>query len=212
MMPQNRARPLSERRERRLSAEARVLLSPAATFRELIEDERGGSWVFVRRPLLLALALGCTVSMLTSSRLSARFIVDGAISFAFVPIFEVMALAIVYRLAPRRIPFSRAVDLLCAANGPWLLWLIALGAVCCLQSPRDAAIWTPRELGVALALSIPVIAWSAYLDLNFFREILPRRAGAARDAVLLRAIFWPCALVYFLGYAIWPEIVGRIAG
>jgi hypothetical protein len=53
--------------------------------------------VALRRPLLLAFTLGCAVSLLASGRLSARLIVDGAVSFAFVPVFEVLAFAALYR-------------------------------------------------------------------------------------------------------------------
>jgi hypothetical protein len=30
--------------------------------------------------------------------------------------------------------------------------------------------------------------------------------------ILQRAIGWSCAIVYFFGFALWPEIVGRIGG
>jgi hypothetical protein len=39
-----------------------------------------------RRPLLLAFLLGCSVSMLASGRFTLRLIVDGTLSFAFVPL------------------------------------------------------------------------------------------------------------------------------
>ena len=194
-----------------LSAEARVLLSPAAAFRELAEERDGGAWVLLRRPLLLALAMGCTVSFQASGRLSVRLIADGAVSFAFVPVFELMALAWVYRLGPRRIPFARAADLFFAANAPWLVWLMAFTILRCLETPVQATappmwlLWTLEGSLLATA------AWSASIDLHFFREVLPRPAGkAARDLMLQRAIGWTCTIVYFLGLAIWPEIAGRI--
>ena len=62
----------------------------------------------LRRPLLLLLVLGCGVSMEVSGRFSLRLIVDGMVSFAFVPIAEVGSLALVWRLNGRLLPFARA--------------------------------------------------------------------------------------------------------
>jgi hypothetical protein len=195
----------------RWSAEARVLLSPAAAFRELAQEQRSGAWVLVRRPLLLAFVCGCTVSLQASGRLGARLIVDGAVSFAFVPLFEMAALAIVYRRGPRRMPFARAVDLFFTANAPWLLWMIAFDALRCVQTPTHATAPPVPLLWILEASLVPIAAWSAYIDVQFFREVLPRPAGSpVRDVILQRAIGWSSTIVYFLGYAIWPHIVGRI--
>ena len=194
------------------SAEGRVLLGPAAAFRELAQEQRSGAWVLVRRPLLLAFVCGCTVSLLASGRLGARLIVDGAVSFAFVPLFEMAALAIVYRLGPRRIPFARAVDLFFVANAPWLLWMIAFGVLRCVQTPMQATSPPAALMWILEASLVPIAAWSAYIDVQFFREVLPRPAGSpVRDVFLQRAVGWPSTIVYFLGYAIWPEVVARIA-
>ena len=51
-----------------------------------------------RRPVLLAFVLGCGVSLLASGRFTLRLVVDGTLSFAFVPLCELVAFAIVYRL------------------------------------------------------------------------------------------------------------------
>jgi hypothetical protein len=162
----------------------------------------------VRRPLLLAFVLGWSVSLQASGRLSARLIGDGAVSFAFVPLFEMAALGAVYRLGPRRISFARAVDLFFAANAPWLLWMIAFAVLRCLQTPMQATA-PPRSLLSMLEVSlVPIAAWSAWIDLQFFREVLPRPAASpGRDLILQRAIGWTCALGYFAGYAIWPYVV-----
>ena len=196
-----------------MSAEARVLLDPAATFGELAADRRRGAWTLVRRPLLMLFLFGCTLSFQVSGRLSVRLIVDGAVSFAFVPTFELLSLAIVYRRGPRPLPFARAADLFFAANAPWLLWLVAFSALRCLQTPRQAtapALWLLWTLELSLLM---VTAWSARIDVHFFRHVLPRRAASpVRDLILQRTIGWTCTLLYFLGLAAWPEIVGGIGG
>jgi hypothetical protein len=190
--------------------EFRVLLDPAATFRELAKEPIGGLWVLLRRPLRLLFVCGCVVSLWASGRLSARLIADGAISFAFLPVFSLAALAAVYRRSPRRISFARAADLFIVANAPWLLWLVAFAALRAVESPMQAAA-PPIALWPALELSlVAVAAWSAYVDRHFFREVLPNPAGSARDLLLQRAIGWSCSVAYFFGIAIWPEIAGRI--
>src|SRR2546428_5768776 len=98
-------------------------------------------WLLVRRSLLLVFFLGCGVSLIASGRLSPRLIIDGAISFAFVPVLEAASFALVYRLGPRRLPFARAMDLFFATNGPWLLMLVALAALTVFQPQRQVATW-----------------------------------------------------------------------
>jgi hypothetical protein len=190
--------------------EFKVLFHPAATFRELTREQTGGLWVLVRRPLRLLFVCGCVVSLWTSGHLSVRLIADGAVSFAFLPVFSLAALAAVYRRSPRRVSFAQAADLFFVANAPWLLWLIVFAALRALESPVQAAA-PPLALSWAIELSLVVVAvWSAYVDRHFFREVLPRPAGGASDLILQRAIGWSCSVAYFLGIAIWPEIAGRI--
>ena len=59
-------------------------------------DVRGGYAILARRPLFLAFVLGCGVSMLGSGRLTLRLIADGALSFAFVPLAELLGFVIAY--------------------------------------------------------------------------------------------------------------------
>jgi hypothetical protein len=191
-------------------AEFKVLFDPAATFRELTKAQTAGLWVLCRRPLRLLFVCGCVVSLWASGRLSARLIADGVVSFAFLPVFSLAALAVVYRRSPRRVSFAQAADLFLVANAPWLLWLVAYAALRALESPMHAAA-PPLALSWMIELSLIVAAaWSAYVDLHFFREVLPHPAGSARALILQRAIGWSCSVVYFFGIAIWPEIVGRI--
>ena len=57
-----------------------------------------GVIILGRRPLLLAFRLGCGVSIVASGRFTLRLIVDGTVSFAFVPLCELIAFVIVHRL------------------------------------------------------------------------------------------------------------------
>src|SRR5689334_11456839 len=107
-----------------MSPELRVLRDPVVTFHQLAAEPDRGGWTLVRRPLLILFAMGLLLSLGSSPRVSPRVVVDGMISFAFVPIFEVLALGVVYLRSDRRIPFTRAADLFLLSNSPWLLWIL----------------------------------------------------------------------------------------
>src|SRR5262245_50321610 len=77
----------------------------------------------LRRALLLAFMLGCGVSLLASGRFTLRLIVDGTLSFAFVPLCELAAYAVVFRVQRGARPFARAADRYFAGNAAWLWWL-----------------------------------------------------------------------------------------
>jgi hypothetical protein len=179
------------------SAEARVLLWPRATYRELAthDDERGGS--VLRKPAIVAFALGCVVSALAAGRFHVWLIVDGALSFAFVPVIELIAFAVVSRVgARRRMPFARAVDLYFVGFAPWLVWFVVLAAVGGVVSPREVGPWFMPSV---FACVFPLM-WAARLDFLFFREVMQRSgADAVRDLVLHRAISWTGCVGYFFG-------------
>ena len=167
------------------------------------------TWLLVRRPLLLALFLSSGVSLMSSGRLTQRLVVDGAVSFAFVPLVELAAFALVYRRRSGRLPSAHEVDRFFTTNTPWMLCVVALAALVSLQTPRDVGLWTfPPGVFAPLSVIVLAIAWSAYRDVEYFRQSMRQAtAAAARDAVLLRAIAWPAGAIYFVGIAMWPYIV-----
>jgi len=138
-------------------------------------------------------------------------IADGMVSFAFIPVFQLAAFAVMYRRTPRPLPFARAADRFFAGNLPWLAWLVAFAALRCLLTPIQAGA-PPQVLWWAVQASVVgAILWSAYVDYGFFREVLSPPGEGAWDLILQRAIGWTLAVVYFFGIAIWPIVVGRIA-
>ena len=161
-------------------------------------SERSGWFVVLRRPLLIAFMLGCGVSLLASGRLTARLIVDGALSFAFVPLCQLVAYAVVYRLQPSRLPFSHAVDRYFAGNTPWLWWIVGALVVSAMLPAVRAGSMLPLIL---ITAPLP-IALSVRADWRLFRADGRTRGQAARDIALERAIAWILATAYFLGLAI----------
>ena len=148
--------------------------------------------------------------MWTSGRLSVRLIADGMVSFAFLPAFQLLAFAVVYRRAPRPLPFAQAADRFFAGNAPWLWWLVAFAALRCLLTPLQAGA-PPQLLRGRRAGDAWWASWPGRhtLTTGSFATCC-RRPESARDLILQRAIGWTCGVVYFFGIAVWPMIVGRI--
>jgi hypothetical protein len=161
----------------------------------------------IRRPLLLLLFVGCFVSMEASGRLSIRLIADGAVSFAFVPVFGIVSLALVSRARARGVSFAEAVDTFFATDTAWLLWLVAMIAIRAVESPQFAS-GPPRPVFWAKGASmVPVALWTAWLDLRLFRSTLAP-AAPVRAFLMQRLVAWSCALTYFFGIAVLAYIVG----
>lgn len=185
------------------SPEVRVLISPARTFRELAASPSGAR-TWLGRPALLLLLLGATVSLQASGRTSARLVVDGAMAFAFVPIFMVAAMAIVYRRRPRRVNFGRALDVFFIANAPWLVWLILVNVWRTFLTPAQGSTMLAMPYYLLLVSFAAVAVWSTYIDLQFFRMFLAREDGRpGRDLLLVRTISWMGIIAYFAGHEFW---------
>jgi len=171
-------------------------------------DARTRKYSLWRRPLAQAFVFGCMVSATASGRFSARLIADGALSFAFVPAFEVAALAIVCRTGVRaRLPFAEAVDRFFAGNTPWLVWMTIVAAAFAVVAPRRIG---PLVMPALFGSLVPLI-WSGCLDFRFFRDVMQRdRPGAWRDLALHRLTGWSAILAYFFGVAFWHRSLPQI--
>ena len=157
-----------------------------------------------RRALLLLFFVGCLASMLASGRFTVRLLVDGAVSFAFVPVVELAGFAAVWRLARRRdLPFARAADQFFAGNWPWLVWLTVVAAVMGVVPPRAQSPWIWAAI---VGCAIP-IAWSIRVDFAFFRvDLAQTPRGALRALFVSRGVAWGLGVTYFFGIALWPEL------
>jgi hypothetical protein len=187
-----------------MSAELHVLRAPAFTIREMAASSDRGLWTLLRRPLLFLLAMGILLSVSSSTRVSARTVADGMISFAFVPLAEMLAVAVIYLRSDRRLPFTRVADAFLVSHAPWLLWILILCAWQALLSPTAISDTIVKVLVVSL---IVPACWAAYLDLQFLHIVLSRRgAGAVIDLAVARLIGWTVALGYFFGIAAWAQI------
>jgi len=188
------------------------MLNPGAAYRFLAQQAqpppgRSGAWLSWRKPLLVAVVLGCTMSLITSASLSLRLAGPAAFYWGFVPLAEIAALAAVCWRA-KRSPFGRTVDLFFAGHGPWLLWLIGLCAIWSFVPPIHAFVFTRVWLYGAGAI---VIVWSAYIDFCFFRFAMGKKpARASRDLLVQRLVSWTIIVAIFGGPAIVPELAAQL--
>jgi hypothetical protein len=156
----------------------------------------------MRRPLLLMVVLGFGISIISSGRFTLRLIVDGALSFAFAPVCELAAFAVVYSTGRRTLPFAKAVDRFFAGNTPWLWWLFGIMLATAVLPVRQHGHLLPALL---VACLLP-IAFSIAFDLRFMRDVMGRTRGRARvDIVVQRIIAWSAATAYFFGLASSPR-------
>jgi hypothetical protein len=160
-----------------------------------------------RKPLQVAFVLGCFVSAVASGRFTVRLIADGALSFAFVPAFDLLALGAVFASARRERRFAPVVDAYFGGYTAWLLWLVAASALFMAVPPRASLILVKPALASAL---VPFL-WSQRADFRCFRDHLRGGGrGALRDFVIQRALQWSASVVWFIGIAVWNETVPQI--
>jgi hypothetical protein len=153
-------------------------------------------------------AMGLLLSVSSSTRVSLRIVVDGMISFAFLPISEVLAIGVVYLRGDRRVPFARVVDGFLKSNAPWLLWILVF---CVWQAALSVTVISDTMVKILVASLLLPAGRAAYLDLQFFRVVLSRPGGvAATDLIIARVVGWTCAIGYFFGIAGWARIVAWV--
>jgi hypothetical protein len=168
-------------------------------------------WLGLKRPLMLAFFLGCTVSILTSRALTLRLLVPAMAAWAFLPLIEVGALAIVCRKDRHGIPFSSLIDKFFQGFGPWLFWMTGMCGIWAVLSPASQPVdWTISVVWLDAGVLIAAVR-SLYIDFGFFQSVLQRSRGRARrDLILHRAVSWSLILGIVGGPTIWSELTGRL--
>lgn len=170
------------------SPDARVMVRPAQTYSCLASTaDPARPWTMWRRPLAVAGLLGCLISIVASGVLTVRLIVPVALVWSYVPLVQMLALAVVTWPRRRAVPFARAIDLFFRGYGPWALF--GIGLVASIAFPPLTFGW--GRVRVWLAVIAIVLVWSAWLDFWFFRAVYRvRSAVAIRDVVWVRLISW----------------------
>jgi hypothetical protein len=166
------------------SLDAQVVARPARTFRHLATSlPAPGIWTALRRPLLLGIVLSFGISMLIAGSVPARLALTAVITWSYVPVVEVLGLLLVTSRLRDRPPVSVTIDAFFVGHAPVTLFILLVAAT---MSSMPVELRWSAAIGPGLWLAMFVMAWSAYVDVCFFRYVM--RIPARRAAGL--AIGW----------------------
>jgi hypothetical protein len=193
-----------------LSLDAHVMFHPSRAFRDAPAGEPATLWTAARRPLFVAFALASTVSLATAGAVTLRIVGPAMGYWLLVPLVELAALTAAVGSRWRRLPAPAVIDRYFAGHGPWLLVLIGVGLTIPVLDP--AQLWTVLTV-LAIAAVPLVLAWSAWIDVCFFRDVIGAGRGRAiGDAILVRLITWPLVFGLFAVPGMMPSsIVHEVA-
>ena len=176
---------------------------PAATFRVMAAQPSSSSfWLMWRRPLVLALIMGAMVSLAMTGTLTARLLLSGTLSWSFVPLIEVVALAMVLRRRATRGALATHVDVFFAGFSIWYLFFIGIALV-----PAAPLRFSQIAFGWLEYVGTAILLWSLYVDYCYFRYAVGRTSGEARgDVFLHRALSWMPILLIIGAPGLWPTV------
>jgi len=187
------------------------MLRPRSTYShpDLASVPGSRPWLLLRRPLLLALVLGSTVSLITEEKLSLPLVLSASFTWSFVPLLQIASLAAVRPRGRGVASLAHTVDWFFLGQGPWLCWLVAFAAFWSSVSSLGhfvAPLWPWTATAAAAAV------WSAYIDFWFFRGVLRCDANSAlRHLLLQRALAWSLGILCFGASSLIPDLLRRFA-
>jgi hypothetical protein len=186
-----------------------VLVDPAAAYRRFVKQPvPPARWIALRRPLLMAVVLGCVMSLMTEGALVLRLALPAVFYWSFLPLMQVACVAAAHRWFRPGISLARAIDLSFLAGTPWLLWLSAYAALWVLLPPGFAFFWANKRLLIYGTAGVAA-AWSAYIDFWLFRVVFAQSPSRAGGAMLVeRVACWSVGLAIFVLSAGWQTVAG----
>ena len=191
-----------------LSLDAWAMCRPNRAFQYIASQPAGrGWWLALRRPLFVAFALGCGISLIATGVLTLRLVVSVAAYWTFVPAIETLGLIAVLWRPQRHASWAATIDRFFVGHGAWTLFMILFAASLTFLPPQTA--W--RLMTTAWLLVLPVVlAWSAYIDFCFFRWISGgSRASAARKVFIHRLLTWTAIFIVFAVPNLSPVALGE---
>ncbi|MBS1857093.1 MAG: hypothetical protein JST11_17110 [Acidobacteria bacterium] len=151
---------------------------------------------------MVAIAIGCAVSLLARGALTPRLALPAAIYWSFVPLLQIAGLA----AALRRRPDAATIDAFFRGFGPWLLWLASFAAPWTFV-PAPTVFGEPAYPSAWWVAGALAGVWSLWIDFRFFLPLRDgSRAHAARDVIVHRMVCWPAGLVIFVAPAGWQMV------
>jgi hypothetical protein len=195
------------------SIDARVLVRPNRELQSLasaVPQTRSSLWIALRRPLFLTFVLACAVSLIATSVATFRLIGATAVWWTFVAIAEIIALAAVTWQRRGSRSFAALTDIFFTGHAAWTLLILLVAAMLAFAPPQY---WRLIIVGPTVVGILVVVAWSAYVDVCFFRHVCGATLGRAIAQVAVqRFIAWTLILWIFCAPTATPFGVYGVLG
>jgi hypothetical protein len=193
-----------------LSEEARALVRPLATYRQLATAEVDDKKALAQKVAFFLVFIGAFVSLTASGRVVAMHVAGTMLFWCFAPLVQMAVVSVVLRLFAPKAPRARSLWLYFAGHGPWMFLLLALAAVC-LFAPNvyDVMMWLVSTLVLPLALIVTIV-WSIVLTVAFFRAGVGMSRARAAGATVTYYLLYIAAIAswYFATNQIQPQLFG----
>jgi hypothetical protein len=185
-----------------VSPEVQVMLQPTDAYRRLARECPPVTAVgALRRPALVALVIGCAISIAGTGRATAPLVISTALTWSWTVLWQLIAAAAIVRAKSAPLTLPQRIDLLFAGHAPWSLWLLATAA------------WSklfPQFSDLYALLSTVVVpaVWTAAIVHGFCCGALglPQSAALRRTAIH-QALIWGVAFFYVAwAIALWPRL------
>jgi hypothetical protein len=164
------------------SDQARVLLHPFRGYEALAAEDAEPRRAIFERLFVLMLALGAFVSFTAAGRLVPLHVVSPTIAWAYVPLLQLAAIAIVRARFVRGERVGRVYALYLAGHGGWMLFLLSLAGVCLFAPDAPAALLWLLRTGIVPIVALLNFVWGIVLTFALFRRGLGLSRGTARAA------------------------------
>jgi hypothetical protein len=192
------------------SDEARAMIRPRRTYASLAETGRVEAWdgrMLAAKVAMLQLALGGFVSLTSAGRLVAAHVAMTALFWVFLPMWQMVAVAIALRVVAPKTTLVRALCLYFIGHGPWLAFLLVISGVCIFAPDVYAAMMKLLTTGALPALILVAFVWGGVLTWAFFRSglALSRLRAAAATAIFYVVFIGAIVGYYFATDQILPQ-------
>lgn len=189
------------------SDEARAMIRPRRTYSALARSDEWDGRMLAAKVAMLELALGGFVSLTSAGRLVAAHVAMTAIFWVFLPMWQVVAVAVALRVVAPKTTLVRALCLYFVGHGPWLAFLLVISGVCIFAPNVYAAMMSLVTTGALPALLLVAFVWGGVLTWALFRSglALSRLRAAAATAIFYVVFIGAIAGYYFAADQILPQ-------
>ena len=160
-----------------MSSDLALAFNPESTYRRLIAEAAGTSWLRVlARLALVALTFAVIVPIMATHAITIRLVLISAAAWCFIPVIQAaMALAIIGPARGRRVDLARAFELWFAGHLPYTAWILLL--------PIFVRLGYMLRFDLLLVTFVAAISWASFVETAYCRAVLGSSASDARWSV-----------------------------